>query len=136
MRRQSGLYRGGPSDAARNDQCQHGRDPQGHRAAHFHGRLIVVDYYSLDYSDAAGTGLTTLLNQAITSHAKAVGAIVADAFTAFAHAAAAAGGKTCEAGLLNTTPDNQATCDVHPSQSGAQLLAQAVVYAYQGHGGD
>ena len=59
-------------------------------ATHFHGRLVIVNYYSLDYSDASGTGLTTLLNQAITSHAKADGAVVADAFTAFQHAAAAA----------------------------------------------
>jgi lysophospholipase L1-like esterase len=105
------------------------------RSAHFHGRLIVVNYYSLDYSDATGTALITLLNQAVTRYAKADGAIVADAFTAFAHAAAAAGGKTCAAGLLNTTPGNQTTCDVHPSQSGAELLAQAVVSAYQGNGG-
>jgi lysophospholipase L1-like esterase len=104
-------------------------------AAHFNGRLVVVNYYSLDYSDAAGTALTTLLNQAVTRYANADGAIVADAFTAFAHAAAAAGGKTCAAGLLNTTPGNQTTCDVHPSQSGAELLAQAVVSAYQGNGG-
>ena len=102
------------------------------RSAHFHGRLVVVNYYSLDYSDAAGTGLTQLLNQAITSHARADGAIVADAFTAFEQAAASAGGKTCEAGLLNTTPGNQLTCDVHPSQSGQQLLAQTVETAYGG----
>jgi lysophospholipase L1-like esterase len=106
------------------------------KGSHFHGRLVVVNYYSLDYSDAAGTGLTRLLNEAITSHATADGAIVADAFGAFGQAAAAAGGKTCAAGLLNTTPGNQATCDVHPSQSGAQLLAQAVVTAVQQHGGD
>ena len=104
--------------------------------SHFHGRLIVVNYYSLDYSDLAATGLTKLLNNAITSHAQADGALVADAFTAFANAAAAAGGKTCVAGLLNTTPGNQATCDVHPSQSGAELLAQSVVDAYQQHGGN
>jgi lysophospholipase L1-like esterase len=102
------------------------------RSAHFHGRLIVVNYYSLDYSDAAGTGLTQLLNQAITSHAHADGAIVADAFTAFQHAAASAAGRTCDAGLLNTTPGDQLTCDVHPSQSGQQLLAQAVENAYGG----
>ncbi len=101
-------------------------------AAHFHGRLIVVNYYSLDYSDAAGTGLTQLLNQAITSHAHVDGAIVADAFTAFKQAAASAGGQTCAAGLLNTTPGDQLTCDVHPSQSGAQLLARTVETAYAG----
>jgi hypothetical protein len=104
-------------------------------ATHFHGHLIVVSYYSLDYSDPAGTAVTKLLNQAITNHARADGAIVADTFTAFAHAAAVAGGKTCAAGLLNTTPGNQTTCDVHPSQSGAELPAQAVVSAYQGDGG-
>lgn len=101
-------------------------------SAHFHGRLVVVNYYSLDYGDAAGTGLTQLLNQAITSHAHADGAIVADAFTAFKQATASAAGHTCAAGLLNTTPGNQQTCDVHPSQSGAQLLAQAVENAYEG----
>lgn len=100
-------------------------------AGHFHGRLIVVNYYSLDYGDAAGTGLTQLLNQAITSHAHADGAIVADVFSAFQQAAAPAGGHTCAAGLLNTTPGNQATCDVHPSQSGQQLLARSVVTAYE-----
>lgn len=101
------------------------------RAAHFHGRLIVVNYYSLDYADASGTGLTQLLNQAITSHARADGAIVADAFGAFRQVAvASAAGHTCAAGLLNTTPGNQATCDVHPSQSGQQLLARSVVSAY------
>ena len=106
------------------------------RSAHFHGRLIVVNYYSLNYSDAAGTGVTELLNQAITRQAQADGAIVADAFTAFEHAAASAGGQTCEAGLLNTTPGDQLTCDVHPSQSGQQLLAQAVENAYGGPTGN
>ena len=104
-------------------------------AAHFHGRLIVVNYYSLDYSNVAGTAVTALLNQALTKYAEADGAIVADAFTAFKQAAAVAAGKTCEAGLLNTTPGDETTCDVHPSQSGAELLAQAVLAAYQGSGG-
>jgi lysophospholipase L1-like esterase len=99
-------------------------------AAHFNGRLIVVNYYSLNYADAAGTGLTQLLNQAITSHAHADGAIVADAFSTFRQAAASANGNTCTAGLLNASPQSQFTCDVHPSQSGQQLLAQAVESAY------
>jgi lysophospholipase L1-like esterase len=73
-------------------------------------------------------GLTQLLNQAITSHASADGAIVADAFSTFQQAAAYAAGHTCAAGLLNASPQNQLTCDVHPSQSGQQLLAQAVYW--------
>jgi lysophospholipase L1-like esterase len=99
-------------------------------AAHFNGRLIVVNYYSLDYGDATGTGITQLLNQAIASHAQADGAIVADAFSAFQQASASAAGHTCAAGLLNASPQNQFLCDVHPSQSGQELLAQAVVDAY------
>lgn len=100
------------------------------KATRFHGVLMVVNYYSLDYSDAAGTALTQALNTAIASHAAADGAVVADEFTAFAHAAAAAGGKTCNAGLLNASPQNQFTCDVHPSQSGQELLAQTIEDAY------
>jgi lysophospholipase L1-like esterase len=99
-------------------------------AAHFNGRLIVVNYYSLDYGDATGTGITRLLNQAIASHAQADGAIVANAFSAFQQASAPAAGHTCAAGLLNASPQNQFLCDVHPSQSGQELLAQAVVDAY------
>jgi lysophospholipase L1-like esterase len=101
------------------------------KATRFHGLLMIVNYYSLDYSDAAGTALTEALNLAITSHAQADGAVVADAFSAFQQAAATAGGKTCNAGLLNASPQNQFTCDVHPSQSGQKLLAQTVDNEYQ-----
>ncbi len=84
-------------------------------AAHFHGKVVVLNYYSLDYADANGTALTQLLNSAIKSAADANGAVVADAFSAFKTASAPSGGHTCEAGLLNATPGNQATCDVHPA---------------------
>ena len=104
---------------------------QSLRAARFHGVLMVVNYYSLDYSDTAGTGLTELLNQAITASAKADHAVVADEFTAFKNAAATAGGNTCRAGLLNTSPQDQFKCDVHPSQSGQQLLAVTVENAFE-----
>ena len=100
------------------------------QSAHFNGKLVVLNYYALDYSDAAATALTQLLNGAIADAAHANGAIVADEFSAFQQAAAAAGGHTCAAGLLNASPQNQFTCDVHPSQTGAQLLAQTVAAAY------
>lgn len=102
------------------------------RATHFHGVLMVVNYYSLDYTDAAGTGLTRLLNQAVTGTAHADHAVVADAFNAFLAAARTpfAGGNTCRAGLLNASPQNQLLCDVHPSQSGQQLLAHTVANTY------
>lgn len=102
------------------------------RSTHFHGVLVIVNYYSLDYADVAGTGLTQLLNQAITASAQADHAVVADAFNAFKTAAntSFAGGKTCRAGLLNASPQDQFLCDVHPSQSGQQLLAASVENAY------
>jgi lysophospholipase L1-like esterase len=99
-------------------------------AAHFHGKVVVLNYYSLDYADLAGTAFTRALNGAIESAAEANHAVVADEFSAFADAAAAAAGHTCAAGLLNASPQNQFSCDVHPSQSGQQLLARTVVAAY------
>jgi lysophospholipase L1-like esterase len=101
------------------------------RATHFHGILMVVTYYSTDYTDQFLTTAVGLLNQAITAHAKGDGAVVADEFTAFQTVAGQrAGGKTCNAGLLNASPANQFTCDVHPSQSGHELLASTVEQAY------
>jgi lysophospholipase L1-like esterase len=108
------------------------------RATGFKGVLMVVNYYSTDYSDPAGTALTLALNQALAAAAAANGAAVADAFTAFQQAAAVAGGKTCFAGLLNANPANQLACDVHPSITGQRLLAKTVQAAYRvvHHGDD
>jgi lysophospholipase L1-like esterase len=101
------------------------------RASGFYGAIVVTNYYSLDYSDAAATGLTAALNQAIEAPAAAYGASVADLFTAFKTVAAAAafGGKTCNTGLLNASAQNQLLCDVHPSQSGHQLIAKSITEA-------
>jgi lysophospholipase L1-like esterase len=105
------------------------------RATGFRGVLMVVNYYSVDYTDPGQTGLTVLLNQTLAAVANANGAVVADAFTAFQAAASTpfAGGKTCRAGLLNVNPFDatQMSCDDHPSQSGQQLLADTVEATYQ-----
>jgi len=107
------------------------------RANRFRGVLMVVNYYSLDYTDPTQTGLTVLLNQALAAVAAANGAVVADVFSAFRAAASTpfAGGKTCRAGLLNVNPADptQATCDIHPSQSGHKLIADTVETATPGH---
>lgn len=105
------------------------------RATGYDGVLEVVNYYSLDYADPAQVGLTALLNKYVTASAKAHHAVIADAFTAFQAAAARALEHTCAAGLLNAspnlpTPPALPTCDVHPSQSGQQLLAHTVEAAY------
>jgi lysophospholipase L1-like esterase len=103
------------------------------REAGFKGVIVVVNYYSVDYSDAAGTQLTQLLNQALAAPVAGQGIIVADVFTSFQAAASSAfaGGNTCRAGLLNALPPNEFTCDVHPSQSGQGLIARTVEGAYK-----
>ena len=102
------------------------------RASGYKGLIVVENYYSLDYSDAAGTTLMQLLNQAVSAPAASFGAVVADVFSAFEIAATNpfAGGNTCKAGSLNASPQNQFLCDVHPSQSGQRLIARAVEAAF------
>jgi lysophospholipase L1-like esterase len=103
------------------------------RSTGYGGEIVIVNYYSLDYSDVANTEITQLLNQAITAPAKSFGAVVADVFSAFQRVVSnpAIAGKTCNAGLLNVNPQDptQATCDVHPSQSGQRLIAETVARA-------
>jgi len=103
------------------------------RAAGFKGVIVVENYYSVNYSDAAATQLIQLLNQALATHAAVEGAVVADVFTSFQGAAstAFAGGNTCRAGLLNALPQNQFTCDVHPSQTGQARIPRTVEAAYK-----
>lgn len=100
------------------------------RATGFTGTIIVVNYYSVDYTDAAETAITSALNEALAAAAAQAGATVADVFTAFQAATVTAGGKTCIAGLLNASPSNQFTCDVHPSQSGQMLIGKVVAKAF------
>jgi lysophospholipase L1-like esterase len=102
------------------------------RATGFKGVLMVVNYYSIDYSDPGQTGLTIALNQTLAAAAAANRAVVADAFTAFQRAASSpfAAGNTCKTALLNGNPQNPQQCDDHPSLSGQRLLAKAVEAAY------
>jgi lysophospholipase L1-like esterase len=106
---------------------------QSLRKTGFRGVLIVVNYYSPDYTNPVLTGPVNLLNKTLAEVASANGAVVADAFTAFQNAASStsAGGNTCKAGLLNGYPPiPPLLCDVHPSQSGHQLLADTVEARY------
>jgi lysophospholipase L1-like esterase len=96
------------------------------RAAGYKGVLVIVNYYSLDYSNTFETEVTAALNEAVATPAQATGAVVADVFTAFQRASARVGGVTCQAGLLNAQASNQFACDVHPSQSGQKLIARTV----------
>jgi lysophospholipase L1-like esterase len=95
------------------------------------GAIVVTNYYSTDYSNAASTALTAALNGAIAAPASAYRAAVADVFTAFKKAASqpAFGGKTCNTGLLNPDVSNQYLCDIHPAQTGHRLIAETIARA-------
>src|SRR6266404_1842589 len=103
------------------------------RATGFGGAIVITNYYALDYSDGAATGLRALLNGALEAPAASYGAVVADLFTAFKTATAGPtfGSKTCNAGLLNASVHNQLLCDVHPSQSGHRLIARTIAGAFR-----
>jgi lysophospholipase L1-like esterase len=101
------------------------------RDAGYRRTIVVVNYYPLNLNDTAFTALTQALNAALADAAAQGGAIVADAFTAFslATAAAPASGNSCIAGLLKANPFDQQSCDIHPSQSGHRLIADAIARA-------
>ena len=85
---------------------------------HYAGRIVVVNYYALDYNSLAATA-SSLLNGVIGGVAAANGATVADSFTAFQKAATGSSGNAVTAGLVLAK-------DVHPSAKGQRLLADTV----------
>jgi len=97
------------------------------RATGYRHRIVVVDYYSVDYADPVQTGGSQLLDAALTRAAARHRAVVADGFGAFQRAAAASGGDSCAAGLVIALPTGG--CDVHPTEAGRALLARAVLAA-------
>jgi len=92
--------------------------------ARYHGPLVALTYYSLDYADPTQVAGTEALNSAIASVTEKFGGKVANGFAAFEGPSAAFGGSPCAAGLLIKLPDG--TCNIHPSPEGHQLLAQAI----------
>jgi len=99
------------------------------RAAGYRRPIVIVNYFPLDFNDAQTTVLTQALNAALADAAHRGGAILADTFRSFTRVIAAtptAFGSACRAGLLKANPSNPLACDVHPSQSGQRLIAEAV----------
>lgn len=91
---------------------------------HYSGRIVVVTYYAINYSDPSVVG-TQLLDQAMAAAAADNHASVADGFAAFAPIAARAGGDSRAAHLVRPAPD------VHPTGFGQWVLSEAVEKALQ-----
>ena len=90
----------------------------------YNGKLVAVTYYSPDYRDAVTTGSLAAINAVETRVIHRFRGTTADGFAAFAAVAARFGNDTCRAGLLIPLPTGG--CDVHPSEAGAQLLADTL----------
>lgn len=90
----------------------------------YDGQIVVVTYYALDYADAFGR-TTGVLGGGLAQVARANGADVADGYEAFRAPAGAAGGDSTAAGLV--LPN-----DVHPTEEGQRLLAEAVLAVVEG----
>lgn len=98
--------------------------------AHYRGQLAIINYYSLDYTNAFITGAARALNRTVDSAAKPFGAEIANGFGEFDVASQRFGQNPCQAGLLTVNPAKPTlTCGIHPSFAGQALLAQALEQA-------
>ena len=95
----------------------------------YHHKLVAVTTYSTNFGDPLLTGVVAQINAVVADRTLAWHGIVADGFGAFAAASAATGGDACAAGLLIVVKSAPLTCDSHPSPTGRDLLARAIVNA-------
>jgi lysophospholipase L1-like esterase len=93
------------------------------RGTGYQGKLAGLTYYSTNYADATGVAVISAINQVVAGRTIAFGGVAANGFAAFQAVAAGFAGNTCAAGLLIVTG---ATCDIHPSPAGRDLLAAAI----------
>lgn len=96
-------------------------------AAHYRGQIVIVDYYSTDYTSATQRASSKALNAAMNSGARRYHVRIANGYATFRKAAAQTSGDTCKAGLLTFLTTGG--CGVHPSAGGQSLLAGTVEHA-------
>jgi lysophospholipase L1-like esterase len=92
--------------------------------AHYNGQLVIVNYYSLNYSVPAVNAQSQLLNKVQDNAAKPFGVKIADGYGELRAASAHSGENTCTAGLL--TQLSAGGCGIHPSYAGQALLSAAL----------
>ena len=91
--------------------------------AHYGGQIVLVNYYSHNTA-ALDSSHRNSVTPPSRRRLKPFHVEIADAFDAFAAAAAHSGGDPCTAGLL--TQLSTGGCGIHPSYAGQAVLAQAV----------
>jgi hypothetical protein len=96
--------------------------------AHYRGQIVIVQYFSLNYSSPLITGYAAELNRAQESAAKPFHVRIAGAFGEFRTASRRFGQNPCLAGLI-TQLGAYGNCGVHPSYAGQALLAKSVLTA-------
>lgn len=112
---------------------------KGLRGTGYKGQILVVDYYSNDYTATQSGTLQTAgvnaINNGLNQGAWPSGSgnpykvHVASAFNAFKHAAAQTSGNDCTAGLLTILTGASTPCGVHPSVAGQNIIANKVIQA-------
>lgn len=100
---------------------------KGIRGTGYTGQIVLVNYYSYDYTDNFLTTEIQLLNNAIAEGAKGYHVRIASAFDAFKAATDQNGGDTCQAQLITVLTNGSSPCGVHPSIQGQALLAQTAM---------
>jgi lysophospholipase L1-like esterase len=98
-----------------------------HRARYC-GQLVVVNYYTIDYTTSSLAAPIAALNRTVDRAARPFWAKVANGFGEFRTASRRFANQPCLAGLL-TRDQLTGTCGVHPSYAGQALLAKAVATA-------
>jgi lysophospholipase L1-like esterase len=88
------------------------------------GQIILVNYYSPSI-DPTFRAAVQAMNDVIAKVAAGSGSQMADTFSAFDAASGAPLFDACAAGLLIPLPGGSG-CDIHPSQAGAQLIAETI----------
>jgi lysophospholipase L1-like esterase len=96
--------------------------------AHYHGQIVVVNYFSLNYASPSANANSQTLNGVQDAAAKPFHVRFADGYGEFRTAAQRFGQQPCLAGLL-TQLGSYGNCGVHPSYAGQALLAKAVLAA-------
>lgn len=95
--------------------------------AHYQGQIALVTYWSLNYRDTFSNLESTGLNSALEAAGKPFHVEIANGYRLFHLASKQGHGSPCTAGLLTALSGaKKGTCGVHPSRSGAAVLAQAV----------